>query len=138
MSAIEVAIEKWRREGIELLPANEPAVVIAKLGRLNRPFARDLVELYTETGGMNDYVEDANCLSFWSINRVLAENARYKRPHILFADFLISSHCYCVRYKNGEQSSVAIEHFNGEEPIQVAASLEEFFEIYNNAPDKLL
>jgi hypothetical protein len=35
----------------------------------------------------------------WS---VVAENSRYERPYILFADFLIDSHFYCFRYESQE------------------------------------
>lgn len=128
LSAIQTLIERWKLEDVVLLPPSEESVVRAKLDTLGRQYSRDVVALYCATGGMEDC--DSHMWSLWSLERVIAENARYGRPYILFADFLIDSHCYCFRYENEESSSVAIEYFTGAEPETVAESVTEFFEIF--------
>ncbi len=80
---------------------------------------------------------DSNLWSLWPLQRVVLENAEYDRPHILFADFLINSHCYCFKYENDEKSSVCVEYFNGEEPTRVADSVNDFFETYLRNAEKL-
>ena len=133
LSAIEIAIEQWRRAGITLLPPNEEAV-IAALNQIGRKYSRDVIALYSATGGMKDGESDSHLWSLWPLARILSENPRYERPYILFADFLIDSHLYCFRYENDEIASVYIEYGNGEEPKRVAGSVNEFFEIYLRSP----
>lgn len=80
---------------------------------------------------------DSHAWTLWPLDRVVSENSHYNRPYILFADFLINSHCYCFTYEDDERSSVCIEYFNGEEPERVANSVNEFFETYLSNPRKL-
>ena len=134
---METTIEKWRREGINLLPPNEESTVIAELSKTGRKYSRDVVALYCAIGGMPDGESDSHVWSLWSLDRVISETSRYDRPYILFADFLIDSHLYCFKYENDERSSVCVDYFNGEEPEQVAASVDEFFELYLKSPKDL-
>lgn len=133
-SAVESAIEQWRRAGIPLLPPDEEAAVIAALNQLGRKYSRDVVALYSATGGMKDWESDSHSWSLWPLARLLSENPHYDCPHILFADFLINSHLYCFRYENDGSASVCIEYSDGDEPRRVAGSVEEFFEIYLRSP----
>ena len=59
------------------------------------------------------------------------------RPYVLFADSLIDSHLYCFRYEDDESTSVCIEYANGEEPLRVAGSVNEFFQKYARSPGEL-
>ncbi len=137
MRAIETIIENWRRVDVNLLPPNEEADVITVLSKIGRKYSRDVVALYCATGGMTDGETDSRFWSLWPLDRVVSENSSYDRPYILFADFLINSHCYCFKYENDERSLVCIEYFNGEEPEQIAGSVNEFFEIYLKSPRDL-
>jgi hypothetical protein len=137
VSALETVIENWRREGINLLPPNEEAAVIATLNGIRRKYSRDVIALYCATGGMPDGESDSHVWSLWPLARIVSENSLYERPHILFADFLIDSHLYCFRYENDETSSVCIEYDHGHEPKQIAGSVNEFFELYLRNPRSL-
>ena len=130
MDSIQTAIRNWQHEGIDLFAPNEEAAVRAALSKTGRKYSRDVVSLYCETGGMNDGDWDGRCWSLWSLDRIASESAKYRRPHLPFADFLINSHLYCFRYENDEQSSVCIDYFNGQEPELVANSVAEFFDLY--------
>ncbi|MEP6569999.1 MAG: hypothetical protein ABJC10_09515, partial [Acidobacteriota bacterium] len=137
MSAIETAIKNWRRTGVSLLPPNGEAAVITALSRMGRKYSRDIVALYCATGGMPEAETDSRDWSLWPLDKVVSENSEYDRPHILFADFLINSHLYCLKYETDERSSVRLDYFNGDEPREVAASVNEFFEIYLRTPGDL-
>jgi hypothetical protein len=134
LSALEKVIETWQREGVNLLPPNEEAAIIAELNKIGRKYSRDALSLYCATGGMPDGESDSHMWSLWPLTRIVLENSRYDSPYILFADFLIDSHLYCFRYENDERSSVCIEYCNGDEPKQVAGSVNEFFELYLRSP----
>jgi hypothetical protein len=137
MIAIETAIQRWNREDLRLLPPIEESVIKASLGNLGRACSRDVLALYCLTGGMEDGYSDSHMLSLWPFQKVIAETARYTRPYIMFADFLIDSHLYCFRYENQERSSVVVDYVNGEEPDLVTESVEEFFRLLNCDAEKL-
>jgi hypothetical protein len=137
MTAIEQAIEKWKLEKIALHSPLEESVVMATLSALGRPYSRDVLALYTATGGMKDCNSDSHLWSLWSLERVISETSRYTRPYILFADFLINSHFYCFKYENEERSSVAVDYLDGTEPETLAGSVQEFFEMLNNDAARL-
>jgi hypothetical protein len=137
LSAIETVIKNWEREGINLhLPIAEP-FVRDTLGAVGRPYSSDVVALYCATGGMEEGESDSHMWSLWSLERVVTENSRYKRPYILFADFLLDSHLYCFKYESMETSAVCVDYFNGEEPELVARSVKEFFEAFVTDAAKL-
>jgi hypothetical protein len=138
MTAIEIAIEKWKREEIVLRPPIEPSVVTAKLSALGRLCSRDVLALYAATGGMDDGDSDSHLLSLWSFEKMISETARYGRPYILFGDFLIDSHLYCFKYEDEESSSVVVDYVNGEEPELIAGTVEEFFRLLNSDASKLV
>ena len=137
MITIETAIQRWKLEGLRLLPPIEESVIEARLADLGRGCSRDVSALYRLTGGMEDGDSDSHMLSLWPFQKAMAETARYTRPHILFADFLIESHVYCFRYETHERSSVVVDYGNSEEPELVAESVEEFFKLLNCDAAKL-
>jgi hypothetical protein len=137
MTALETTINTWKLEGVALHSPIEESVVRAKLSALGRRYSRDVLALYSATGGMEDGHSDSHMWSLWPLQRVISETSRYSRPYILFADFLIDSHLYCFKYETEEKSSVGIDYLNGEEPELVAASVDEFFEILNGDATKL-
>ena len=135
--AIETAIQRWKREDLRLLPPINESFIRASLSDLGRACSNDVLALYRLTGGMEDGDSDSHMLSIWSFQKATAETARYRRPYIPFADFLINSHLYCFRYENKERSSVVVDYGNDEEPELVAESVEEFFKILNGDATKL-
>lgn len=135
--SLNAVIDRWRKDGVSLLPPIDEAQVVASLDRLGRKYSRDVISFYCTTGGMKDSESDSYCLSFWPLDEVVSENSGYARPHILFADFLIHSYCYCFRYENDERSSVCVEYFEQSEPEIVADSVDAFFDLYLRTPQKL-
>lgn len=106
------------------------------LSRLGHLISRDVVELYCATGGMSDGL-DSQCWTLWPLDSLASENAMIDSPVLLFADFLIHSHLYGLKYENENESSVHVEYGDGKGPQKVADSLDEFFGLYLSDPDKL-
>jgi|ERR1043165_1695992 hypothetical protein len=137
VNSLETTILEWQQSGLTLLPPNSEAAVHAALNATGRKYSRDVVALYCTTGGMANDQSDSRCWSLWSLDRILAENLRYQRPDLLFADFLIASRLYCFKYENSECSSVCIDYFNGQEPRVVSKGVSEFFDLYVRDSDSL-
>ena len=136
MNAAERVVEKWKQDGIELLPPNNEADVIAVFSKLGRKVSQDVANLYCTIGGMEDC--DSFMWSLWSLDRIDAENRTHTKSYILFADSMIDAYRYCFKYEDAENSSVYVDWLNGELPELVANSMDEFFEYYLESPAKIL
>lgn len=137
--SIKKAIEAWRAEGIKLLPPADEATILSVMKQTNHPVSRDVVDLYMRVGGFNENVtSDSRLWSFWPLARIGGRHRDYKRPHTLFADYMINSHLYGFHYENAEVSSVYVDHFNGAEPVLVAPTVEDFFHLYLTDREKIL
>jgi len=128
------AAERWRREGVRLLPPADDVAVVERLKGLGRLISGDVVELYRATGGMDSDM-DSNCWSLWPLDRVTSENNAGGHPFLLFSDFLINSHLYGLRYESADESSVYV--IGEDRPEKVAGSLDEFFHFSLNDPGKV-
>jgi hypothetical protein len=137
VNIVKHTIRKWERDGVALLEPQSEIAVNAALSQTQRLYSRDVVALYCLTGGMADGESDAHFWTLWSLTELVAQNARYSRADILFADFLINSHLYVFRYVSPDVSAVYVDYFNGAEPEMVAGSLNEFFERYLYQPAAL-
>lgn len=137
LTTLDEVIGKWRAERITLLPPADAAHVTSTLDRTGRKYSLDVANFYCAFGGMKGGESDSYLMSFWPLDEVIVENSRYARPHLLFADFLIHSHCYCFRYEDDGRSSVCVEYFDGSEPERIADSVAEFFHLYPRNPEKI-
>ena len=127
MRAIQQILKNWERDRVSLLPPLSEARVIDALAATGRPVSRDLIALYCLTGGMEGGYSDNTLWSLWPIE-VVGETLRYQRPYIYFADWLINSHCYCLKYEDEQTSSVHVD--DGNEPRAGKRGPAEFFETY--------
>lgn len=78
--------EKWHRECLKLAkPLSEQAVIenFANHGIL---LARDAIEVYSNIGGFDEDNMDAECLTFWTVDKILREN-ELNAEEVYFADF---------------------------------------------------
>ena len=130
-------LRRWREDGVSLLPPADVVGVTAALDKTGRRYSRDVVALYCATGGMPDGESDCHAWSLWTLEQVVSEISTYKRPHLIFADFLIHSHLYCFRYEDEWRSSVLVDYSSDEEPELLAGSVSEFFGLYLRNPGKL-
>ena len=129
-------LRQCRLDGVTMLPPKPESEVLAVLEATGRKVSRDVVELYCATDGMVNEM-DGHCWSLWPLEKLVAENATHSRPYILFSDFLMHSYAYCFNWLSEDESAVCIELWDGNEPRQVAGSLNQFFEMYLTQPATL-
>lgn len=137
LTNLDELMMRWRRDGVRLLPPPDEREVVETLRRTGRPFALDVVSLYRATGGMEDGWMDDECLTLWTLGRVLDENLKQARPQLLFMDFLIDSHFYGLQREDAETSSVYVDYFDDAPSRRVADSLDEFFRLRLRDPSRL-
>jgi hypothetical protein len=144
----EKLIEHWRRQGLSLNSGCDPQRV-AEFERHNR------VEL---PGAMRDYFrsadgmketfndsEDRNGFSFWPLPRVVRVPEVTNDVHIIpfegdsnfffFADYLHWSWAYAANFTKGSAGAVIL--IGRAVPEEIAASFEEFVELYISDSDRL-
>src|SRR5688572_1942464 len=129
-------VDRWRRQGIELLPPPTPAEIQAAFASVGAVATPDVVALYTAVGGIPGTDESFWCL--WSLEEIRKENKVFSPFGVLFSDYMISCWCYRVRANQGATSSILVDYFDGKAPSVVAESVEEFVEIYLKDPDNFL
>ena len=128
--------ELWKKEGLNLAKLLSPDEVKNAFTNLGILISSEVVEVYSNLGGVIDWESDSVCFSFWTLERVLEENGS-NGELTFFADFLINSHLYGFKFENENVSSIHI--YYGENEIEkVANSFDEFFEIYLANPGKLV
>lgn len=132
--SLKKVAETWHRECLKIVEPKSEKEIIEKLARLKMPISKDVIEVYSTLGGMEDCESDATCFSFWDIDKILEENKSYLSEFISFADFLIHSHSYYFKFETECVSSI---HIDGDNRVEkIADSFKEFFENYLNNPEK--
>jgi hypothetical protein len=124
----ERAADLWRSRGVPLMPPVSPEEIGRIFESLGYPVSADVRDLYSVVGGFADFECDG-LWSLWSTTRLREENAGREKI-LLFADYLISSHCYGFHYEDAEVSSVYIT----DTTERIAGSLAEFLERYISDP----
>ncbi len=127
-TVFERAVIHWRERGVSILPPASESEIARVFADIGQPLSADVRGLYGAIGGFTDYTCDG-LWSLWSLHRLLTENASRRRPFVMFADWCIHSHVYCIRYENPDNSSVFVSH-NGValEDTPVAGTVELFLE----------
>jgi hypothetical protein len=85
---------------------------------------------------MKDWGSDSHCWSLWTLDQLVEENSNRVDDFVAFGDFLICSHLYYFKFENDEISSVWYDCEHAE-PDKIAESVEDFFRIYLENPEKL-
>jgi hypothetical protein len=136
VKALEVLARKWRQEETGAFPPCGEAVVHATFLAAGIAAPRDLVHLYGVIGGME--VANKDMWRLWPLSEVDARKTDATEYGVLFSDYLIESWVYRIKPNDTNTSSVYVDYANGQPPILVARTLEQFFETYESNPDKLL
>ena len=124
---------RWKKEGITLLPPESPQAVAEAFARVGSIATRDVLEFYSEFGGMEPM--DDGFLKIWSLSEIVADNPERSELGPLFADYLISCWSFRLKPVDSERSAVYVDHHNGPKPLElVARSLSEFLTIYERDP----
>lgn len=99
------AIKCWQEENLRLAPLNSEQQVIDCFLAIESLISKDILEFYTNFGGMIDGDMDESLLSVWTLEKITEENS-LSSELTYFADFLIESHRYAFKYENVNTSSV--------------------------------
>jgi hypothetical protein len=125
-------VQEWRAQQVPLnrgASARELRVLEDLLG-MRLP--DDLAALYSLANGMQDYAHDQHHVSFWSIQRMVADRNDNGPDEIGFADFLIGS-WYFV-YKPNPPAAVTVCWQS--DPGESLPSVSAFLEAYASTPER--
>ncbi|HEX3448820.1 MAG TPA: hypothetical protein VHS97_11235 [Isosphaeraceae bacterium] len=133
---LALCIEKWRRQGIGLLPPVEEVEVHRAWGSFGQQAAADVVRLYTTVGGFAGYeMADPFYWSLWDWDQLLDENTQRPGAGVMFSDHMLRSIDYELRFEDELRTSVwHLGRFGPELPELVAPSLDMFFRLYLEDP----
>lgn len=118
----------WQQQRLatgEIFPKNDLIKIFAENRLL---VSQDVIEVFSIIGGFDENEMDDECLTFWTLEKILKENEP-NSEFVYFADFLIDSHHYAFKFKDGINSSIYI-HYSEKDRPKVASSFAEFFELY--------
>jgi hypothetical protein len=124
----------WKKQGLNIAEPFSENALIKSFANLKVLLSKDVIEVYSNLGGMADDDLDSICFTFWTVEKILKENKPNKEL-TFFADFLIYSHLYGFKFENENTSSIHI--YWGENQIEkIADSFDEFFDNYLTKPEK--
>lgn len=129
------AIKLWEEENLRLASPNSEQQVIDCFLAIERLISKDILEFYTNFGGMIDGDMGESLFSVWTLEEVKKNNSSVSEL-TYFADFLIESHRYAFKYENENTSSIYCD-WETSEFIKVADSVEQFFDIYLINPNEI-
>lgn len=131
-------IPRWRIDGTDMLPPNEPEQIEALFAQLGQPATAEVVTLYTTLGGMTTM--DGDFWRMWSLEEISRANqGQPSEWGVQFADFLTHSQVFRLRTAADGCSEVFAGPLSADHPpVRVAASLDEFFALYRSDPDRVL
>lgn len=128
-------VKRWSEQNLNLAAPNSEQQVIDCFLAIKSSVSRDIIELYTNVGGMIDGDMGESLLSIWTLERIEQENLTVSGL-TFFADFVIESHRYAFKYENVSTSSV-YSNYETAEFTKVADSIEQFFDLYLTNPNEL-
>ncbi len=124
----------WKNEDLKIAEPLSENNVVESFANLGVLLSKEVIDVYSNLGGMIDENMDSVCFSFWTVERILTEN-KPNSELTFFADFLINSHWYGFKFENENVSSIHI--YWGENQIEkIADSFNEFFENYLTKPEE--
>lgn len=117
----------WKSEGLKLGNPPPENLLVESFSSRGILISKDVIDIYSNLGGMTEDGIDDICFTFWRVDKILAEY----QPNsglTFFADFLIYSHLYGFKFENEHVSSIHI--YWGKNQIEkVADSFSEFLKI---------
>jgi hypothetical protein len=132
---LQISINNWKKEGLKLekpLLITELKAAFANSGIAT---ANEIIEVYSGFNGFADEELDSECLTFWTIKKMLSEYQKDSQ-YVVFADFLLDSHWYAFKANDESTASVYL-YYGDEDATKVSKSFAEFFELYVTEPSKL-
>lgn len=128
----------WRLEGLNLAEPLPESEILDGFAKLRGSVSKEVIDVYSNVGGMIEDGMDSICFSFWTIEKIIEVNNRLaglSSDLVFFADFLIESHLYGFKFENEKVSSIHI-YFGENQVVKVADSFDEFFDNYLTKTEK--
>ena len=146
MNYLDRVVEKWENESLLVIEPESEALVNSTYSFVGAKTAKDLIELYSKIGGMEEM--DANFFRLWSLHEVKeeysrgtpqsVENMAIQNFGVQFADCLVNSAVYRVKAIDTKFTHVYLDRFDSTEPTLLAESLHKFFERFYCDPNSIL
>lgn len=92
----------------------------------------EVLEVFSTLNGFAEDDMDSECLSFWTVDKIVRENQLgwvKDRHYVHFADFLIDSHTYAFKIDDSGSTSVYC-HWDSSYIVKISESFQTFFEYY--------
>jgi hypothetical protein len=128
MDCLVELVDRWKAEGLQLVPAATAAEVREAFQAVNSEATPDVVTMYTTVGGMQNM--DRELWRLWSLDEIKSENATPSPDGVLFSDYLIASWCFRLKVNSDGTSAVLVDYFDGSESVQITQTLNEFVRLY--------
>jgi hypothetical protein len=132
---LQKVVDNWKKEGLKLEKPLLATELNAAFADSNITTAKEITELYSNFNGFADEELDSECITFWTIKKILSEYQK-ESQYVVFADFLIDSHWYAFKANDENTASVYL-YYGDEDTTKISNSLAEFFELYLTEPAKL-
>jgi hypothetical protein len=136
MQNLHKMIDRWKAEGVVLLPPEPESAVREAFSKIKSVATSDVISMYATLGGMPEM--DKEYWRLWTLTDITIENTSSVATGVLFSDYLISCWSYRLVPTDKDTSSVVADYFNDDQCIHVASSLEEFFGMYLENPYQVL
>jgi hypothetical protein len=124
----------WKNEGLKIAEPLSENNVVESFANLSILLSQEIIDVYSNLGGMIDEDMDSVCFSFWTVERILTEN-KPNSELTFFADFLINSHWFGFKFENESVSSIHI-YWQENQIEKIADSFDEFLATYTTNPGK--
>ena len=136
MRSVDIMAERWRKEGLVLLPAESESAVRESFAKVESIATLDVISMYAVLGGMEEM--DREYWRLWPLSELVTQNSEKSQHGILFSDYLADCWSYRLVPNADDTSSVYVDYFDSKRPILVAGSIDEFFRTYALDPFRLL
>ncbi len=134
--------QKWRKQNILYGKEATNSDILRFEKEHQITFSAQLKEYFLQVNGMNEYTTgDENGFAFWSLDRLSLfqkdkHNPRYNAylgDFVIFVDYLV----WCWAYAMPTNGRPEVLLVGGNQPVKVADTLFEFFELYMIDSEKL-
>lgn len=133
---LQPLMRRWNTDRVKLLPPELPANVEAAFERFGSKATREVVELFSVLGGMDQEDMDNGGLKLWCLQEMERENTVLSEFGPIFADYFIDAWCLRLRPIDAVTSAVYVDYFDPRRsPELVASSLTEFLVNYERDPE---
>jgi hypothetical protein len=125
---LQKVINNWRKEDLKLEESISRAELNAAFTKIGILPAKEIFDIYSVFNGFAEEELDSECMTFWTIKKMMAEYQK-ESQYVVFVDYLLYSHRYAFK-SNDENTASVYLYYGDEDTTKVSNSFAEFFESY--------